>query len=97
MKQASFFEAAGADVKIRSSLQITNFNQVKLVQIHDMHHCRLGKLAKAYRKCARDYELLTLASFICLKLNSLPKIAHFCVLKMDPEKVTQLIQSVPRM
>ena len=31
----SFFEAAGTVVKIISSLWITNFNQVKLVQILD--------------------------------------------------------------
>ena len=37
MKQASFFEAAGAVVEISSSLQITNCNQVKLAQILDTH------------------------------------------------------------
>ena len=31
------FEAAGAVVEISLSLQITNFNQVKLAQIFDMH------------------------------------------------------------
>ena len=39
LKQASFFEAAGAVAKIGSSLWITNSNQVKLAQIRDTH-CR---------------------------------------------------------
>ena len=33
----SFFEAAGAVLKISLSLQITNFNQVKLAQICETH------------------------------------------------------------
>ena len=36
-KRASFFKAAGAVVEISSSLQITNFNQVKPAQICETH------------------------------------------------------------
>ena len=37
LKQAAFFEAAGTVVEIGSSLNIRNFNQVRLVQIRDTH------------------------------------------------------------
>ena len=40
LKQATFFEAARAVVKIGSSLNNTKFNQVKLVQMCDTH-CRI--------------------------------------------------------
>ena len=36
----SFFEAAGAVAKISLSLQITNFNQDKLVQIRDSNNVK---------------------------------------------------------
>ena len=39
LKPASFFEASGAVVEIIWSLQIMNFNQVKLAQIPETH-CR---------------------------------------------------------
>ena len=42
LKQASFFEAARVALKISSSLWISNFNQVKLVQIREKH-CRRWK------------------------------------------------------
>ena len=37
LKQATFFEAAGAILEIGLSLNITNFNQVKVLQIRDTH------------------------------------------------------------
>ena len=40
LKQALFFEAAGAVVEISLSLQISNYNQVKPAQIHETH-CRI--------------------------------------------------------
>ena len=35
LEESNIFEAAGALGEIGSSLNITNFNQVKLVQIHN--------------------------------------------------------------
>ena len=71
MKQAPFFEAAGAEVEISSSLLITNCNQVKLAQILDTH-CIMFSIAAGTDLCSSLPH--SLIEFVALCIwASLPK------------------------